>query len=57
MFSYRLGTINYFQLGIKSVSRYSKPYTYSTFIREEKVIGIHLLSLQVNLKATRYDSK
>jgi len=36
MFSYRLGTVNDFHLGFKTVLSYSKPHTFSTYLGEEK---------------------
>jgi len=36
MLSYRLGTVNDFHWGFKSVLSYSKPQTFSTFFGEEK---------------------
>ena len=36
MLSYRLGTVNDFHCGFKPVLSYSKPYTFSTFLGEEK---------------------
>jgi len=35
MLNYRLGTVNEKHWGFKPVFRCSKPYAYSTFIREE----------------------
>jgi len=36
MLSYRLGTVNDFHWEFKPVLSYSKPYTFSTFLGEEK---------------------
>jgi len=36
MLSYHLGTVNDFYWGFKPVLSYSKPHTFSTFIREKK---------------------
>jgi len=44
MLSYRLGTVNDFYWGYKQV--FSKPHTFSTFIREEKEQNALILSAQ-----------
>jgi len=40
---YHLGTVYDFHLGLKPVLSFSKPYTFTTFIREKKN-ELHLLA-------------
>jgi len=51
MLSYRLGTVNYFHLGIKPVLIYSKPHNFLKHFGEEKEITVHLLSLTRPLRS------
>jgi len=44
MLSYRLGTVNDFHWGLKSVFSYSKSHTLLTFFGGEKEINVHSLS-------------
>ena len=54
MLTNHLGMVNDLHWGFKPVFRSSKPYTYPTFIGEEKENEMHRLSLPNNHMMYRY---